>query len=129
VTDAPEERPFPWRRVRVGVLLTVLAVAGLQYVRVRRAEAWVPDWSATERVAIVLLTPPDPTEEERDELERMLRFAQLGDEKATLSALEHWLEVEYGRYAARPGFRPVDFEAHGPFEVASMPPPPPRVRR
>jgi hypothetical protein len=127
VQSPGEPKPFPWARVRVAALLAVLGGALAQYVVVRRAEAWVPDWGATERVAIVLLTPQDPTPEEQDELERLMRFAQLGDEKATLSALEHWLEVEHARYVDRPGFRPVDFEVRGPHPVASLPPPPPRV--
>lgn len=122
--DAPR---IPWKKVRVAVLLVILAGAGLRYWQVRRAEAWVPDWGATQRVAVVLLTPPGLDEVQALELERLLRFAELGDEKATLTALEHWFEVEWQRYGGRAGFKPVDLDAVGPIEVPSMPPGPPRA--
>lgn len=119
----------PWRKIRVAVLLMILAGAGLEWLRVRRAERWVPEWETTQRVAVVLLTPPMPSEEERDQLERLLRFTDLDEQKATIPALEHWFQVEFARFSppARSGFRPVDFETYGPFEVSSLPPPPPRV--
>lgn len=118
---------WSWKRVRVAVLLCILAVAAGRWVQVRRAETWVPDWSSTQRVAVVLLTPPSPTPEQRAELEQLLRFASLGEDKATLSALEDWLRVERGRYTSDGTSRPVDFEAYGPFEAPSLPPPPPRA--
>jgi len=62
VTDAKRSRN-KW--TRVGVLSGVLAVACLQYVRVRRAEQWVPDWEHRESAAVMLLVPPDLTQEER----------------------------------------------------------------
>ncbi len=126
--EAAETPPkSPWRKVRIAVLLVMLLVAALRYWQVRRAETWVPDWSASERVAVVLLTPTGLDEVQALELERLLRFAELGDEKATLSALEHWFQVEWSRYGLRDGFKPVELEPVGPLEVSSMPPPPPRV--
>jgi hypothetical protein len=122
-----QARGSSWRKVRIAALLCILGGAAARWVQVRRAESWVPDWSATQRVAVVLLTPPRVTEEEQAELERLLRFASLGEGKATLSALEDWLRVEHERFAPGSGLRPVDFEAYGPFEVSSLPPPPPRA--
>lgn len=125
--EPTEPARTPWRRIRIAVLLVVLAGAGLRYWQVRRAETWVPDWRAPEKVAVVLLTPPALGDAQALELERLLRYAELGDEKATISALEHWFEVEWARYGGRPGFRPVELEPVGPLEVTSMPPPPPRA--
>lgn len=122
--DAPR---IPWKKIRIAVLLVVLAGAGLRYWQVRRAETWVPDWATTQRVAVVLLTPPGLDEEQALELDRLLRFAELGDEKATLSALEHWFQVEWQRYGGRAGFEPVDLDPVGPIQVSSMPPGPPRA--
>ncbi|MBX3472201.1 MAG: hypothetical protein KF878_35565 [Planctomycetes bacterium] len=125
VTTDP--RPSPWRKVRLALLLAVLAGVGIKYLLVRRAERWVPDWRATQQVTLVLLAPASTTAEERDQLERLTRFARLGDDKATLSALEHWFEVELGRYVARPGFRPVQLRVSGAHPYTGAPPPPPRA--
>lgn len=45
----------------------------------------MPDWAATERLAVVLLTPPWLDEAQAPELERLLRFAEVSDEEATFS--------------------------------------------
>ncbi|MCO5171857.1 MAG: hypothetical protein M9894_36620 [Planctomycetes bacterium] len=124
-TDPPASSP--WRKVRIALLLVVLAGAGLKYLQVRRAERWVPDWRATQQVLLVLLAPASATPDEQAELERLTRFARLGDDKATLSALEHWFEVELGRYVDRPGFKPVQLRVTGPHAYSGAPPPPPRV--
>lgn len=124
----PPPAGTPWRKIRVAVLLVILAGAGLEWWRVRRAERWIPEWDKTQRVAIVLLAPPTPSVEEKDQLERLTRFTGLDEGKATIPALEHWLQVEFARFSpGRADFLPVDFTVYGPFEVGSLPPPPPRV--
>jgi hypothetical protein len=119
--------PTPFA-IRVGILLAVLAAFAVKLLLVRRAEARVPDWVETERVAVVILTPPHLDDAARDHVERLCRFAQVGDSSSTLIALEHWFELEHARYAApRPGWKPVRFITQGPFEVETTPPPPPRA--
>lgn len=115
------------KTIRIGVLLLILAVAGLQYLRVWRNENWVPDWEGRELVAVVVLVPEDVSEEEAELLGDIERFAFADEGRATFTALTYWFEREYKRYDDRKLFSPVHFEVVGPLAVDTLPPPPPRA--
>jgi hypothetical protein len=114
-----------WFRVRVGVLLAALAVAGVQWLRVRSAESWRPDWTRTQHVSVVLLVPRTATPDEAEQVRQIQLFVRRDDETATFRALEGWVRSEHARYAPTPRLPVVSLSLVGPIEVATLPPQPP----
>lgn len=121
------ERKSKAKAIRVGVLLTVLLAASIQYLIVWRAENWVPEWEGRESVAVVLLVPKDLSDEETELLAEIKGFAFADEGKATFTALKYWFKREYARYAPKAGFSPVYIKVVGPVSVEELPPPPPRA--
>jgi len=114
-------------KIRVALLLVVLAAAGIRYAQVRRAERWTPTWSSGEQVALVLLVSSGASQEDTAAVNALREFAIVGSNKATFWALSDWFEREHRRYAPeRKLFAPVVFDVKGPLEVAGAPPVPPR---
>ena len=115
------------KAIRVGILLTVLLGASIQYLIVWRAENWVPEWEGRESVAVVLLVPKALSDEESELLAEIKAFAFEDEGKATFTALKYWFKREYARYDPKAGFSPVYFKVVGPVSVDTLPPPPPRA--
>lgn len=110
----------------MGVGLVALAGALVQLARVKRAEAWRPDWSERQEATVVLLVPGGRTPAEEEALERLRRF-DVGDGRPTFDALEAWFGAERRRYAPAADPTPVKLHVAGPVEVAGPPPAPPRA--
>ncbi len=121
------ERKSKAKAIRVGILLIVLLGASIQYLIVKRAEGWVPDWEGRESVAIVLLVPKELSDEETELLAEIKAFAFEDEGKATFTALKYWFKREYARYDPRASFSPVYFKIVGPVSVEAHPPPVPRA--
>jgi hypothetical protein len=124
--QAKPSNPNRARNIRVGILLAILAGCALEYLRVWQAENWVPDWETREQAAVVVLVPPDLTEEEAEVLQQIEAFAFDDGGQATFKALTYWFQREYGRYAEE-GVSPVYLDVVGPVKVQTYPPAPPRV--
>lgn len=111
-----------WFKVRVGIGLVVLAGVGLQFVRVKRAEAWRPDWRERLDVTVLLLHGPLQDDAARSVIERVQRDAVVGEDRPTFPALEDWFAQERARYGGLP---PVKLHLTRPLEVPDLPPAPP----
>ncbi|MGE0706881.1 MAG: hypothetical protein AB7N76_06715 [Planctomycetota bacterium] len=124
------EPPAPSRakQVRVALLLLVLLGAGLQYLRVKAAESWRPDWEGgRERVTVRVIVPKGLSADEEALVAHLKEYAFLGDGFASFTALSDWLKREQGRYRSVPSTAPVAFKVQGPLEAATLPPTPPRA--
>jgi hypothetical protein len=115
-----------WFKIRVTIGLVALLAALVQYARIKRAEAWRPDWSERQEATILLMVPPARTPGEEEVLERLKRF-DVGDGRPSFDALEAWFDVERRRYAPTVVQLPVKLHVGGPVEVPDLPPAPPRA--
>src|SRR4051794_28920587 len=110
------------QKIRVGVLLGVLALVGVQYLRIRRSEHQVPDWARPEMATVVLLTPPGASDDETREVDQLPRCAPPDAEGAAFRGREGCRTSEFARYSERAGFEPVHLFLLGPVSVTRMPP-------
>lgn len=115
-----------WFKVRVGIGLAVLLGALVQLARVKRAEAWRPDWRQRQEATVLLLVPPGLGAAEEEVVERLQRF-DVGDGRPSFDALQTWFGVERRRYDASSDGTPVKLHVGPPIEVAGLPPAPPRA--
>jgi hypothetical protein len=116
------------QKIRVGVLLAILAGVGIAYLRVRAAERWTPEWDRSQHVRVVLVVPRSEAASAARVIEHIREFALVGSNKATFFALDDWFGQEMRRYRDVPeSFRPVVFHVRGPVEVDAPPPAPPRA--
>lgn len=107
--------PSGWvtfRRVRVALLLSVLAVVLLWAWNDRRQRRARNEWRRPVEVALVLLRagPVDPS--------------ALDALRARIPELEERLSAELTRHRGGKGMRPLSFQVYGPIDVVSGPPKP-----
>jgi hypothetical protein len=115
-------------KLRLVILLVFFAGVAFQYLRVRQAESWTPDWEGgREHVALRILVPTDLDEDEAAAVEKLKEYAFMGDDLTSFSALGDWMKQEQARYRPVGTTSPVAFEILGPFPMTELPPPPPRA--
>lgn len=125
-STAEEEARRRAQRIRVGVLLGVLAIAGLAYLRVQWLESWTPDWEQPQLVSVEILVPQNLSAHEEALLEQLELYAFAGEGVASFTALGDWFLEEQRRYGvARGELSPVPLSRVGPTPLKGAPVAPP----